>query len=156
MLDKLKGLAEKAKDAVSSAVTAVGDLNGDGVVDEKDARIAADWARKTASTVADEAGRLGKEAVRSDLAKDAAAGAAIGAVVAVPLPVVGPIAGAAVGAGLGVYKNLTQKAPTQRPQAPARLDVPAELLKLADLRDKGVLTDVEFEAQKAKVLRGEA
>jgi hypothetical protein len=29
-----------------------------------------------------------------------------------------------------------------------------ELAKLADLRDKGVLTDQEFEAQKAKILSG--
>lgn len=91
------------------------------------------------------------------MAKDAAAGAAIGAVVAIPVPVIGPVAGAVVGAGLGVYKNLTkrgdqaQKAPTH--SAP---DLHGQLLKLADLRDKGILSEAEFEAQKRKVLSGDA
>jgi hypothetical protein len=41
------------------------------------------------------------------------------------------------------------------PQIPATSpppDVADELTKLADLRDRGVLTDAEFEAQKAKIL----
>lgn len=154
MLDKLKNLAGGAKDAIASAAVAVGDLNGDGVVDEKDAQIAAAWTRRTAGEVADEAGRLGKEALRSDLVKDAASGAAIGAVVAVPLPVVGPIAGAAVGAGLGVYKNLTKKGPPPS-VTPQRVDTHAELLKLADLRDRGILAESEFAEQKRKLLNGD-
>ena len=38
--------------------------------------------------------------------------------------------------------------------APARPDVPTQLKQLAELRDQGVLTPAEFEAQKAKVLAG--
>jgi hypothetical protein len=45
MFDKLKSLARKAKDAVSSTAVLVGDLNGDGKVDGEDARIAAEWAK---------------------------------------------------------------------------------------------------------------
>ena len=154
MLDKLKNLAEKASNAVSSAAVLVGDLNGDGKVDEEDVRIAAEWAKKKASSISDEVGRLGKEALRSDMAKDAAAGAAVGAAVAVPVPVIGPIAGAAIGAGVGVYKNLTKKSSSTgavgRPEMSP--DVHAELLKLDDLRQKRILTEAEFDAQKKVLL----
>lgn len=43
----------------------------------------------------------------------------------------------------------------QEPQpapAPATSDTLTQLQQLADLRDQGVLTDAEFEAQKAKIL----
>lgn len=154
MFDKLKKLGEKAKEVATSAAVLVGDLNGDGTVDEADARIAAEWTKKTATSIGAEAGRLGKEALRSDMAKDAAAGAAVGAVVAIPVPVIGPLAGAAIGAGVGVYKNLTKK-----PSSTGALDnhgvspdMHAELLKLDDLRQKGIFTEAEFETQKKKLL----
>ena len=154
MLDKLKRFAGKAKDAVTSTAVLVGDLNGDGKVDEEDARIAADWAKKTASAIGDEAGRLGKEAMRSDMAKDAATGAAIGAVVAIPVPIIGPMAGAAIGAGLGVYKNLTkpQASAIGADTAAVPKDVHAELLKLDDLRKKEIITASEFDTQKKRIL----
>ena len=154
MFNIFKNLAGNLKEAITSTAVAVGDLNGDGKVDEEDARIATDWARKTASSVGDEASRLGQEVVRSELAKDAAAGAAVGAVIAIPIPVIGPIAGAAVGAGLGVYKNLTKKGPsTSAPaQAGPAIGLHDELLKLEDLRVKGLLTDDEFAQQKRKAL----
>jgi hypothetical protein len=41
---------------------------------------------------------------------------------------------------------------TQAPNL-AGVDVVSELERLAALRDKGVLTDLEFETQKAKILR---
>jgi hypothetical protein len=152
MLNRLKKLIVAAKSAGSNTANAVGDLNGDGVVDEKDAQIAAKWFRQTAGDVADEAARLGKEVVRSKMVKDATTGAAIGAVVAVPVPIVGPIAGATVGAGLGIYKNIMSKA-GDSPYTSTTVDVHAQLLKLADLRDKGLLTDAEFEEQKRKLLK---
>ena len=157
MFDKIKRFAGRAKDSMATAAVAIGDLNGDGKVDEQDAKIAADWAKKRAGSVADEAGRLGKEAMRSDMVKDAAAGAAIGAVVAIPLPVVGPLAGAAVGAGFGVYKNLTKKGtPASPTKALPLVDTHAQLLKLADLRDKGILNEAGFESQKRKLLSSDA
>lgn len=110
MWDKIKKFGDKAKEVASSTAVIVGDLNGDGKVDEEDARIAAEWAKKTATSVGNEASRITKEALSSDMAKDAAAGAAVGAAIAVPVPVIGPMAGAAIGAGVGVYKNLTKKA----------------------------------------------
>lgn len=154
MRDKFKNAVGKAKESISSVATMVGDLNGDGKVDEHDLRIATDWAKNTVSSVGDEAARIAKEAVRSDMAKDATAGAAIGAAIAVPVPVIGPIAGAVVGAGLGVYKNLTKSSPNISPRIESNAggDVYAELLKLDDLRQKNILTDGEFQAQKKKIL----
>ncbi|MCQ3925183.1 MAG: hypothetical protein DPW12_13530 [Rhodocyclaceae bacterium] len=75
--------------------------------------------------------------------------------VAVPLPVIGPLAGAAIGAGVGVYKNLNQKgqpaASTTRESSQTN-DAHAELLKLDDLRQKGIISDAEFETEKKKIL----
>lgn len=171
MFNKLKSIAGKAKDAISSTTVSVGDLNGDGKVDAEDARIAFERAKKTTASIGDEAskfgknamrsdfaketGRLGKEVMRSDLVKDVAAGAAIGAVVAIPVPFVGPMVGAVIGAGLGVYKNFTRKGqsgPTIIDHVVVPKDVHAELLKLEDLRQKSIISDAEFEAQKKKIL----
>lgn len=155
MLDKLKELAKKAKSAVTSTAVFVGDLNGDGKVDQEDMDIAAAWARKAANSVGDEAVKLGKNALQSDMAKDAAAGAAVGAVIAIPIPFVGPPVGAALGAAVGVYKNITHKnsAATQyKGQSGNIKDTYAELLKLDDLRKNGIVNDTEFEVQKKKLL----
>ena len=155
MLDDLKKITSKAKEAVTSVATNLCDLNGDGKVDQEDAKIAAEWARKTANAAGDEALKLGKHAIESDMVKDAAAGAAVGAAVAIPVPVIGPLAGAAVGAGVGVYKNLTKKeSPAPRVIEPSQgpKDVYAELLKLDELRQKGIITEAEFDNQKAKLL----
>jgi hypothetical protein len=151
MLDKLKQVGNAAKAAVNKTAIHLGDLNGDGKVDEQDTRIAAEWAKKQAVSLGNEAARLGKEAVRSDLAKDAAAGAVVGAAIAVPIPVIGPMAGAAIGATIGTYRNLTGKSTNSvLPQKPQ--DLHAELLKLQDLREKGILTDEEFQREKKRVL----
>jgi hypothetical protein len=42
----------------------------------------------------------------------------------------------------------------EQPQQQAKPDVYAELMKLDDLRKRGIITDEEFEAQKSKVLAG--
>jgi len=159
MLDKLKRLASAVGGAAERAAVLVGDLNGDGKVDEQDAHIAAKWAKNAATSLGDEAAALGKTALRSDLAKDAATGAAIGAAVAIPVPIIGPLAGAAIGAGLGVYKNFT-KSDSERVvniEAPKPFrDLHGELLKLAELRDKGIITEAEFMSEKSKALKGDA
>jgi hypothetical protein len=46
-----------------------------------------------------------------------------------------------------------QYAPPPQPAAPAR-DTVAQLKDLADLKAQGILTDAEFDAQKAKILAG--
>ena len=114
----------------------VGDINGDGKVDYEDAKIAAEWAKKRAIVIGDEAAKLGKEAMESPMVKDAAAGAAIGAAIAIPVPLIGPLAGAAIGAGLGVYKNIIAKEPNRnqtKELPPTAIDVHAELVKFNDL-----------------------
>jgi outer membrane protein OmpA-like peptidoglycan-associated protein len=47
-----------------------------------------------------------------------------------------------------------EQAPPPPAPAPAPQDPVAQLEKLADLKDRGILTDEEFTAQKAKILGG--
>ena len=56
-----------------------------------------------------------------------------------------------------VKVDVEQHTPATSPPAPspiAKPDIYAELMTLDDLRKRGILTDAEFEAQKAKVLAG--
>ena len=155
MNENLKNLANKAREAISATAILVGDLNGDGKVDHEDVRIAAEWAKKRATVIGDEAAKLGKEAMESTMVRDAAAGAAVGAAIALPVPVIGPLAGAAIGAGLGVYKNIITKEPNKnqtKELPPNSIDVHAELLKFDDLRQKSIISEEEFEAHKKKLL----
>ena len=137
-------------------VTHVSDLNGDGKVDEEDARIAAEWTKKKASSIGNEAGRLGKEAIRSEMVRDAAAGAAVGAVVTIPIPFIGPMIGVVIGAALGMYKNIIKSGQPVRDTAKVQppIDVHVELLKLDNLKRSGVLTEEEFATAKKKILSG--
>jgi hypothetical protein len=55
-----------------------------------------------------------------------------------------------------VVENHIQTQPAANPNPPsARKDIYVELTKLDDLRKKGILTDVEFEAQKRRLLSNE-
>jgi hypothetical protein len=49
------------------------------------------------------------------------------------------------------YQQQQQYAPPPPPAAPAT-DTVTQLKELADLKAQGILTDAEFEAQKAKIL----
>ncbi|MDI9334389.1 MAG: SHOCT domain-containing protein [Cytophagales bacterium] len=65
------------------------------------------------------------------------------------------MAGAIVGAGVGIYKNLKKKDQPPRTmleQDKHPVDIHAELLKLDDLKQKGILTESEFSAQKKRIL----
>jgi len=160
--DRLTKLVDAAKETTDKTTKIIAEA-----YEREETQAALAWAKKTAESTVNEASRIGKEAVRSDMAKDAAAGAAIGAAVAVPIPVVGPIAGAVVGAGLGVYKNFVKPTPKvaslSAEATPAPLPPPTPtpspeiyetLLKYEDLRQKGILTDEEFAQQKSKLLGG--
>lgn len=121
------------------------------------------WTHKAASDTASSAMRMGKESFKSEFAKDVAKGAGVGAVVAIPIPIIGPVFGAIVGGGMAAYGNMTRPttnvtyqnaappAPVSPSSEPAK-DMYSELLKLDDLLKKGVLTEQEFNVQKAKVL----
>lgn len=161
MLDKAKELAARARalaeragsEAAAKAVN-LADLNKDGKVNAEDASIAAERTKEFASDAADKVASLGKAAMKNDMAKDAAVGAAIGAAIAVPIPLIGPVTGAAIGAAVGVAKNLTTKRSTTTSSAADEMppDVHGEILKLDDLRQRGLLTDAEFEKQKRSIL----
>lgn len=146
-------LSNDAASLAGKTATLVGDLNGDGKVDEEDAKIARDRMASVLAAGADEAGQLAKSVARSSLTKDVASYAAIGAAVALPLPVVGPAIGAAVGAGLGLFRNLKRTAPDAPEAAMPPKDALVELERLGALREKGVLTEEEFAAQKRKLLK---
>ena len=45
-------------------------------------------------------------------------------------------------------------APPPAPAAPSQADTLAQLQQLGDLKNQGILTDAEFDAQKAKILAG--
>lgn len=148
--------AKLSRDAVSIAgktATLVGDLNGDGKVDEEDAKIARDHVASALSAGAEEAGKLAKSVARTPLTKDVASYAAIGAAIAIPLPVVGPAIGAAVGAGFGLFRNMKRTPQDAQEVSEPSADPLAELERLHTLKEKGILTDEEFLAQKRKLLK---
>ena len=152
MLEKLKQVGNAAKDVVTKTAIHLGDLNGDGKVDEEDARIASEWAKKQAVALGNEAARIGKEVARSELGKDVTTGAVVGAAIAIPIPVIGPVAGAAIGATFGAYRNLTGKSISSGSTPEKSEDPHAELLKMQDLREKGILTEDEFQREKTRIL----
>ncbi len=154
MFSKVRQFAEKAKESISAATDLVGDF-----VEREDVRAAAEGLKKTSLAIGSEAARLGKEAAHSDLAKDAGAGAAVGAVMAVPVPLVGPIIGATAGATLGIYKNLTrheQMSVVSAPDPKKQVDVYSEMLKIEDLRQRGIISDDEFSSMKYNLLNSPA
>jgi hypothetical protein len=150
MFSIIKDLAGKAKETISTTTDLVGD-----VLERDDVRAAAENFKKTATTVGQKAAQLGKEAAQSDIAKDAGSAAAVGAVMGVPIPLIGPMAGATVGATLGVYKNLTRKEQplnASTSEQPIKVDLYSEMLKLDDLRQRGIISDDEFSSMKGNLL----
>ena len=167
-LEMTHRLGNNAGDALSAATTQASRLMHECTPDAQGLEQTRAWARRAASSTAAQAVELGRQALASDFAKDAAKGAAIGAVAAVPVPLVGPMVGAIVGAGIGAFANLTRlKPPAQQALAAiappleavtviemvaSPKDLYARLRELDDLRQKGILTQQEFDAQKIRVL----
>lgn len=113
------------------------------------------WTKKAVTTAADGTMELGKRAAKSEMCKDAATGAAIGAAVAVPIPLIGPLFGAVVGAGagmaIGLKSGLSKKTDTSDRKTALNspdLDIHKRLIDLDDLRQKGILSQEEFEVEK--------
>jgi hypothetical protein len=150
MFNMMKDLAGKATESITSTATSVGDF-----VTGKEAQAAADWIKKTASTVGDEAVQMGNGVLQSDLVQDAGKGALLGAVVAVPLPIIGPAIGASIGASVGVYKNLTkpeQPLGTLASSQESQIDFYEEMLKFEELKQKGIISEDEFLILKKRLL----
>lgn len=142
MKSKLGAFSDSTASLAGRALVAVGDANGDGKVDASDAGI-------ILSGAAEGVGNVAKAVARAPLTKDVATYAAVGAVVALPLPIVGSAIGAAVGAGLGLWRNMTRHE-TLTPVLPDPL---AEIERLHGLHERGAITDDEFSAWKAKLLK---
>jgi hypothetical protein len=147
----MKAFIQKKAEQASQSVTSF--------VEHENTKAAVAWSKEAAHTAADEAVKLGKRAAQSEMAKDAATGAAIGAAVAVPIPIIGPIFGAVVGAGAGMAMNLKSggtksSTPSDNKVAPSApdIDIHKRLIDLDDLRQKGILTQEEFDAEKRKLL----
>ncbi len=153
---------QKSAQYATRTAELVGDLNGDGKVDEEDFKIAMAKSKAVMQSAAVEVGVLAKGVVRSDIVRNVTSAAAVGAVIALPLPIVGPMAGAVVGGALGAYKSLTSPASRRSEPAPPVPNIPnaaaqdsdlyEKLIKFDDLRKKGILSDAEFEEQKKKLL----
>lgn len=171
MKEKLSQMAFKAGQAVSAAASKTADYVQTHKPTEQDLAQAKAMALKAGKAVADETVALGKEVAQSKTFKDAAKGAGVGAVAAIPIPIIGPAVGAVIGAGAGIYLGSRSQPQSQSPVLPAAppaaapaavlidveatppKDLYAELLKLDELRQKGLLTDEEFEVQKKKLLQ---
>lgn len=167
MKDKLSQMAFEAGQAASAAARKTADYVQTHKPTEQDLVQAKAMALKAGKAVADETMALGKEVAQSKTFKDAAKGAGVGAVAAIPIPIIGPAVGAVNGAGAGIYLG-SRSHPQAQPQAlsppppqavlidveaaPPK-DLYAELLKLDELRQKGLLTNEEFEVQKQKLLQ---
>ena len=72
------------------------------------------------------------------------------------LVALGPLAGPAAAASREQQQMMAAQAPPPPPPPPAAAqpDTPAQLKELGELKAAGVLTEAEFEAQKAKILAG--
>lgn len=152
MNEKFEGVKTYVKTKAEQVTSSVNTF-----VERDETKAAVAWTKEAIHTIADEAKELGKRAAHSDMAKDAATGAGIGALVAVPIPLIGPAFGAVVGAVVGIAVNLKSgKGAThsnRSTQIASDIDIHKRLIDLDDLRQKGILTQKEFEVQKKKVLR---
>lgn len=153
MKEQLTEAARKAREAATRAAKETKEFVQSHAPTDADIARVKLVASRMGKAAVESATELGREVAESKAVQDAAKGATVGAIVAVPLPVVGPVIGAVVGAGVGVY--LGQKGgasgEAQLPGPPK--DLHDELLKLDSLRQKGLLTDAEFEARKRKLLK---
>lgn len=154
MKEKFEGMKVFFKDAAEKTAKSVNTF-----VEHEDTKAAVAWTKQAITTVADETVAMGKRAAKSEMGKDAATGAAIGAAVAVPIPIIGPIFGAVVGAGAGLAIGLmsgeskkTDSSDRQAALSAPDIDIHKRLIDLDDLRQKGILSQEEFEAEKNKVL----
>lgn len=154
MKEKFAGVKAYVQDKVEQTTNSV-----NAFVESQDTKAAVQWTKDAIITAKDEAVELGKRVKDSEMGKDAVTGAAIGAVVAVPIPIIGPIFGALVGAGAGMAFGLRsgtskkqvepdKKIASNQPDA----DIHKRLIDLDDLRQKGILSQEEFDVEKNKVL----
>jgi len=98
----------------------------------------------------------GKEAIKSfsktKQGKKIVFFAVFGAIIAIPTPIVGPVFGAVVGASLGFYQAYIGLNASRASVKSNDSTIYDDLLKLGELRDKGVISEEEFKVRKASIL----
>ncbi|HPU16055.1 MAG TPA: SHOCT domain-containing protein [Polymorphobacter sp.] len=162
MAKKLDDLATELKQTAAKAAEDAADF-----IARDDTQQTIKSVKQTASEAYDDAAEVINRANKFGLGKDVLPFALIGAAVAIPIPFVGPFIGGAIGAAIGAWRGTqrTEAAPeasagaieatptSVRSKPKARnQDVVAELIRFGELRDKGLITQAEFEAQKARLL----
>lgn len=105
----IKNAAKSAADAVTKVGESIGDLNGDGVVDEKDKAIAKEQAGKMLDSGKQFVAGTWNYVKESQLAKDSAVGAVALGTAAAMLPMVTVPVGIAAGIGIAVVKWARRK-----------------------------------------------
>jgi hypothetical protein len=151
---KFEGMKAFVQEKATQAAHSVSEF-----AEREDTKAAVAWTKATINTATDEAVELGRRAAKSEMGKDAATGAGIGAVVAVPIPIIGPIFGAIAGGLAGVAINLAKDGPkktappeSKTPTEMPNIDLHKRLTDLDDLRQKGILSQEEFDIEKKKIL----
>lgn len=150
-LATIKGKVGTAVDRTKAAISEA--------ASSSEALAVVDWTKKAGAELKSHAVELGHSLQETDLGRTVTKGAIAGAVAGVPLPVIGPISGAVIGAAAGAYLNLKHGVGSHSkvggPDSPHIPDttVTETLSKLDQLRQEGVITDAEFQEQKAKLLK---
>ena len=162
MAKKLDDLATELKQTAAKAAEDAADF-----IAREDTQKTIKSVKHTAGEAYDDAAEVINRANKFGLGKDVLPFALIGAAVAIPIPFVGPFIGGAIGAAIGAWRgsNRAEAAPDaatgaieatptsvkSKPKA-KNADVVAEIMRFGELRDKGLITPAEFEAQKARLL----
>lgn len=148
-IEKLSTAAKSTKGRITEAAAKV--------ANHPKTEAAATWAKDAVTDAASDVADHARKVSKGQVARGAATGAVVGAAIAVPIPVIGPVFGSIVGAGIGALIGLKRSFvnPSQSDVgSPAQpFDFHKEMTELDDLRQKGILTQEEFEAQKKKLLR---
>jgi len=146
--DEVKATASKAKDEAAA------------FINREDTQATIQSARAKVGEAYDDAAEVINRANKFGLGKDVLPFALIGAAVAIPIPFVGPFIGGVIGAAIGAWRGSNREAAapdamidvTPRKPKPRNQDTVAELIRFGELRDKGLITQAEFDAQKARLL----
>ncbi len=147
MKDQMRKFMSDAADAATDAARKTSKAVETHLPNQEQTAKAVEAGKKVGAGLLGEMKEIGRELGQTRGFRNAVKGAGVGAVAGIPLPVVGPISGAIIGAAAGVF--LGERLGDRREP----VDLHSELLKLADLRDKGLLSEEEFEVQKRKLLR---
>lgn len=163
MAKKLDDLATELKQTAAKAAEDATEF-----INREDTQATIKSVRQKAAETYDDAAEVINRVKPVGLGKDVLPFALIGAAVAIPIPVIGPFIGGAIGAAVGYWRGSNraeaaaadpvagaiEATPTSVRSKPKanNADVVAEIMRFGELRDKGLITQEEFDAQKARLL----